>query len=184
MKFVTMLFVAFLTLFCSPVAFADVQPSQEQIKQVNDSITAKLAVMSDSQKKELLENLNGTGGNQTLQSIANIGEQIGKGLGSAAKELGIAANEFANSKVGTIAIVIILWHFIGKSILWFLFISVLLYSITKFWKRITAVVDKDGKVVAYSFDKFNDLGDGIQVCTWLTTVGILVACVVGAATQF
>lgn len=182
MKFFTMLFFALITMFSSNMVFAGVQMNQEQLKQVNESITAKLAVMSDSQKKELLENLNGS--NDSIgKGIANFGEELGRGLGSAAKELGIAANEFANSKVGTIAIIIIFWHFIGKSILWLIFISILMFSLTKFWKRILSVTDEKGKVIGYDLGKLNKIGDG-SIFIWFTSVCIIGACFVGAATQF
>lgn len=43
----------------------------------------------------------------------NIGARIGQGFAGAAKELGIAANDFAASPVGKWVAFLIIWHFMG-----------------------------------------------------------------------
>lgn len=43
----------------------------------------------------------------------NIGARIGQGFAGAAKELGIAANDFASSPVGKWVAFLIIWHFMG-----------------------------------------------------------------------
>lgn len=46
----------------------------------------------------------------------NIGERVGKMFGSAAKEVGVAANDFAKTDVGMLAMALIVWHFMGATI--------------------------------------------------------------------
>lgn len=65
----------------------------------------------------------------------NIGSRIGQGLAGAAKELGVAANDFAKSPVGMIATGLIVWHFVGQAavhivggiLVWIIGLSIVLY---------------------------------------------------------
>lgn len=50
-----------------------------------------------------------------VEKWVNIGSQIGKGLAGAAKELGVAANDFAKTPVGILATWLIIYHFIGNA---------------------------------------------------------------------
>lgn len=52
-----------------------------------------------------------------VKQWAEIGTAIGTGLAASAKELGIAANEFAQTPVGKFTVFLIAWHFIGGTIL-------------------------------------------------------------------
>jgi len=76
---------------------------------------ATLAASVDAQKQNIEEK-----NNQPLVKQANewaeFGTNIGEGLINAAKELGMAANEFANSKLGTVVISVLIWKFFGKAI--------------------------------------------------------------------
>lgn len=47
----------------------------------------------------------------------DLGTNIGKGLGGAAKELGIAVNDFATTPVGMFTIAIIGWKFMGSAMM-------------------------------------------------------------------
>src|SRR4051812_40589099 len=51
---------------------------------------------------------------EKVKEWVDIGTAIGSGLASSAKELGIAANEFANTPVGKFTVFMIAWHFIGQ----------------------------------------------------------------------
>jgi hypothetical protein len=46
----------------------------------------------------------------------NLGERVGKMMGGAAKEVGIAVNEFAMSPVGLFTLGMILWKFMGGAL--------------------------------------------------------------------
>jgi hypothetical protein len=52
-----------------------------------------------------------------VEEWVNIGTAIGSGLAASAKQLGIAANQFATTPVGKITIFLIAWHFLGNTIL-------------------------------------------------------------------
>lgn len=43
----------------------------------------------------------------------NIGERIGKMIGGAAKEVGVAVNDFVKTPVGLTAMALIVWHYMG-----------------------------------------------------------------------
>ena len=45
-----------------------------------------------------------------------VGEQIGKMIGGAAKEVGVAVNEFVKTPVGMVAMGLIVWHYMGGSL--------------------------------------------------------------------
>lgn len=47
-----------------------------------------------------------------LNEWASLGQNIGQGLVGAAKEMGIAANEFAETTIGQTVIVMLIWKFL------------------------------------------------------------------------
>lgn len=53
---------------------------------------------------------------EKVDKWVDYGTKIGKGLGGAAKEVGVAANEFAKTPVGILTSVVIAWHFMGSAI--------------------------------------------------------------------
>lgn len=46
-----------------------------------------------------------------VERWANMGTNIGRGLASSAKELGVAVNDFANSPVGKTVTFLLVWNF-------------------------------------------------------------------------
>lgn len=52
-----------------------------------------------------------------IQEYADLGESIAKALGACANEMGVAVNDFADSKVGMIATILIVWKVAGESIM-------------------------------------------------------------------
>jgi len=48
---------------------------------------------------------------------AEVGKNISQGIVAAAKELGVEANAFAVTPLGKTTLVVLLWHFFGKSML-------------------------------------------------------------------
>lgn len=53
---------------------------------------------------------------EDMQRWVGVGAAIGKGMAEAAKELGVAADEFAKSTVGMIAIALLVWHILGADL--------------------------------------------------------------------
>lgn len=73
----------------------------------------------------------------------NVGERIGKMIGGAAKEVGVAANEFVKTPVGTVAIALIVWHYMGDALLHlFVGMTVMVVGLAATWfvsRRLTDV---------------------------------------------
>lgn len=70
---------------------------------------------------------------EVVKQWVDIGTAIGSGLAASAKELGIAANEFAQTPVGRFTVFLIAWHFIGStllhvafSLMWFITLTTIL----------------------------------------------------------
>ena len=62
-----------------------------------------------------------------------LGESIAKALGACARELGVAVNDFADSKVGILTTVLIIWNLAGESIMGFI-VGISLFVIgTSIW---------------------------------------------------
>jgi len=111
MKF---LFAVVMSLFCVS-AFA--------------GITVNTDGLTDLQKAEIaktVEQLKANASSTALQpekvaevaeKWANIGEQFGKMIGSAAKEVGVAANEFLQTPVGILTATVIVFHYMGSPII-------------------------------------------------------------------
>lgn len=57
---------------------------------------------------------------EKIDQWVNIGSNIGKGLVGAAKELGVQVNEFSETKVGQLTIMLIVWHIMGNMIVHFI----------------------------------------------------------------
>ena len=53
---------------------------------------------------------------EALDRFATTGAGIGKGLAAAAKELGVAVNEFSSTPVGMLTVGLIVWHVLGDQL--------------------------------------------------------------------
>jgi hypothetical protein len=47
----------------------------------------------------------------------NVGERLGKVMGGAAKEIGVAANDFAKTDLGRMTAMLVVWNYMGKDII-------------------------------------------------------------------
>lgn len=52
-----------------------------------------------------------------MEQWVDLGTKIGQGLGGAAKEVGVAVNEFVKTPVGILTSAVILWKFLGSTFL-------------------------------------------------------------------
>ena len=82
--------------------------------------------LTESQKAEIIQRVAAAAApaaqntEETIDKIdkwAQVGANLGKGLAATAKELGIAVNEFASTPIGKIATALLVWHFMGVSIM-------------------------------------------------------------------
>lgn len=53
----------------------------------------------------------------TVERWAELGSKVGVGLASTAKELGVAASDFASTTTGKVITAVIVWHYIGGAIM-------------------------------------------------------------------
>ncbi len=106
-------FIAIVALMVSFNAFAAL---------TTDSVSnAGFSKLSEAQKAEIIKQI----ANQAAESKVSvpseekvekwvkIGSQVGQGLAGAAKEVGIAVNDFAKTPVGQLTMMLIVWHMIG-----------------------------------------------------------------------
>jgi len=117
--------------------------------------------MSDVQKAEIelqvAQNAVATGPVKAkeVQEWINVGKSIGVGFGAAAEELGVGVDKLMASDTGKIAMVLIVWHYLGDQmlgvfggLLWFSF-GIPLWFI--YFKRIAmeerTEQNKEGKII-------------------------------------
>lgn len=103
----------------------------------NDSTAvhaAGFSKLSESEKAEVIKMVadkalmkdNGPNFSAPGMSVDNverwvkIGSNIGQGLAGAAKEMGVAVNDFANTPVGRMTTYLIVWHIVGGTLMHFI----------------------------------------------------------------
>jgi uncharacterized membrane protein len=98
----------------------------------NAAHAAGFSKLTEAEKAEILQQIatkaqaNSTAGTLTTVAEAvkpekvdqwlNIGERIGKMIGGAAKEVGVAVNDFVKTPVGLTAMGLIVWHYMGAAL--------------------------------------------------------------------
>lgn len=89
-------------IMASP-AFLKLSPQQQEmvLKELNDPATAE---------KEAVDTLTSA---DSVLKWAQIGSEVGKAIGGAARELNIATNDFIKTPVGQLTMWLIVWHFLG-----------------------------------------------------------------------
>lgn len=94
-------FAALTTDSVSNAGFSKLSEAQkaEIIKQIANQAADKPSVTAPSEEK--------------VEKWVKIGSQVGQGLAGAAKEVGIAVNDFAKTPVGQLTMMLIVWHMVG-----------------------------------------------------------------------
>ena len=124
------LFVALMMVVMSSMAFAGERVSID---------TSKLTAEQKEQLgKMVLQDSPKTDGElDMLEKAARFGQIIGSGIGAAAKELGIAVNEFSQTTPGRVAMLILVWKYMGDAILGVMVgIPVLVLGMWVGWKMV------------------------------------------------
>lgn len=82
-----------------------------------------------------------------VKEYAEVGEMIGKAMSSTAKEMNVAANEFAQTPVGKVCMFLIVWKLFAREILHFVvggcFLVVGLFLWCRYWRRMCIVASED-----------------------------------------
>ena len=73
---------------------------------------------------------------EAISEYADLGKQIGSVLSTVAHELGIATNEFAKTPVGILTVGLILWHFVGGTVLALTLGSAFLVIVVPLWYKV------------------------------------------------
>lgn len=153
--------------FLSGTAFAADNRSKEQVAADNVTLANTIGYLSDAQKLELLaaaQNIsNGQpAGGEVKKTAASkatewvgVGSAIGDGLVATAGKLGIEVNKFAVSPVGKMAMLLIVWHYMGEEISGWVAGTLWLLIAGSFWwraaKRTFGVYNEKGKFI--NFDR-------------------------------
>lgn len=124
------MFVALMMVVMSSMAFAGERVSID---------TSKLTAEQKEQLgKMVLQDSPKTDGElDMLEKAARFGQIIGSGIGAAARELGIAVNEFSQTTPGRVAMLILVWKYMGDAILGVMVgIPVLVLGMWVGWKMV------------------------------------------------
>ena len=141
------------------------QEQQRQIQQIMEKSSSKMIEPEDVEK------------------WANLGSKIGVGLSATAKELGIAATEFAATSTGKVVTAIIIWQFLGSAVMKIITgLSFLFLGIPGIW----FIVHKARRVeITYNAAEKNIFGNHPvkeiikdEVDSDRMLVGMIVSCVV------
>ena len=99
--------------------------AQAQIS-IHDAGRAGFDKLSETEKAAIIQQIAEKNSNnvpivgnitpEKLDQFAQTGANIGKGLAAAAKEIGVAVNEFVETPVGILTVGLIVWHVIGDDI--------------------------------------------------------------------
>ena len=141
----------------------------EIIKQVADASSKTNNVQAPTEEK--------------VEKWVKIGSQVGQGLAGAAKELGVAVNDFAKSPVGQLTMALIVWHMmggvlvhlVGGILVWVFGFSMLRYFFARTYpSKVTYSKEHKnifGNFVVESVQKQSVPAD--EVAGWIVAAGIV-----------
>ena len=166
-----------VALMFSVSAFAAVEVDTRGL---SDTQKAELVKAAEAMKKDTtpLNNVD------AVDKWVNVGERLGKMMGGAAKEIGVAANDFVQTPVGLMTTGLIVWNYMGGMIVhvvsgWaFLIITFsLLFIYSRRLRKVKITYDKENgrnwlgkypvlskEVSAIDSDEFGILMLGYAVC--------------------
>jgi hypothetical protein len=95
------------------IAISSVAMAQVDTSGMTTEDIAKLQLEAEKLKKERVSQADRMSVDKAKEYI-ELGEMVGKAMGSAAKELNMAVNDFAQTPVGRTAMILIVWKVIGR----------------------------------------------------------------------
>jgi hypothetical protein len=121
MKKVMAVFLTMLVFACKPVAAAEIDCTNVNIAGMSSSDVERVRVACEAVADKLPTIPVVTPGQ--ISEWGTVAKDFAAAIGIAAKELGIAANDFLDSPAGTLTAAVILWHVAGATI-WKLVVGV------------------------------------------------------------
>lgn len=168
-------------VFSAPVFAQESQTTSQEL-------TAELAKMTDAEKAEALKAIRAkeSPAAASAREWVAIGNGLGEGLAATAQKLGVVANDFAKSPVGKMAMLLIIWNYMGNdiagivcSIMW---LSIMLSFWTHHFRKTFGIFNEKGKFLHYDKGMFNDnsnygtiLAIYVAAIIAIITVGIVFA---------
>jgi hypothetical protein len=149
------LLLALALLVAPTAAFADAAPppaptninttglTAEQMKQVQEQADQLRAASPEAQTQATLER---------VQQYVEVGKGIGAGLGEAARSMGVAVNDFANTPVGRLTTFVIIWKVMGHDFLGILAGLIWMAVMIPLWVSYFRRICLQGNIVE-TFDK-------------------------------
>lgn len=92
-----------------------------------------------------------------VEQYVTVGEKIGKAFGGAAKEIGVAVNDFVKTPVGIMTMILIVWNYMGSMIVHLLgglFILITSIIFIRWWVKISS-----NDEIIYDTEKTNIFGN-------------------------
>ncbi len=124
-------FIAVLAIFIATGSFAFVKPASAATKQSSvdvSNLTAEQVAQINQKVSEMKQDPKNISASvrQEAEAWGELGANMGKAMVGAAREVGVAANEFSNTSLGQIVVGIVTYKVVGREILGVLFGSLTL----------------------------------------------------------
>lgn len=128
------LILTFMMFFVMSVAHAEVN-TQGLTTAQQAELTIQAEKMKEQVNAPVAEVQKVTSNVQAVSQWAEAGKSLAVGLGAGAKEIGVAVNEFADTRVGRITTYIIIWKLMGRELFGlFMGFTILFVLIPIVWK--------------------------------------------------
>lgn len=118
-----------------------------------------------------------------VEKWVKIGSNIGQGLAGAAKEVGVAVNDFSQTPVGQLTMLLIVWHMIGAQLIhvfggimiWIVGIAIIRHMVARAYpSKITYSKEVKNIFGNYVIEKVEPMEiDGGSAAGWLCAYGIV-----------
>lgn len=118
-----------------------------------------------------------------VEKWVKIGSNIGQGLAGAAKEVGVAVNDFSQTPVGQLTMLLIVWHMIGAQLIhvfggimiWIVGIAIIRHMVARAYpSKITYSKEVKNIFGNYVIEKVEPMEiDGGSAAGWLGAYGIV-----------
>ena len=118
-----------------------------------------------------------------VEKWVKIGSNIGQGLAGAAKEVGVAVNDFSQTPVGQLTMLLIVWHMIGAQLIhvfggimiWIVGIAIIRHMVARAYpSKITYSKEVKNDFGNYAVEKVEPMAiDDSNAAGWLFAYGIV-----------